>query len=167
MTQALCVEDGSLPWGLTVQNAYTELRKGSKNVIMVVRNSMAYPQTLKKKTPVVRVVEVTWVPETLVQTGLMGAMGELEDNGHQIPRLTVKKAKRSFLRNWIWVGWSHGNPSWRLLPGLSWLSTMTSSHWNPANLAAPIQPNMSLKFLMIPYSRNDLGRYLCPSRGGL
>ena len=49
MFQALHVKDGSLPQGLTVQNAYTELRKGSKNVIMVVRNSMAYPQSLRRK----------------------------------------------------------------------------------------------------------------------
>ena len=65
MTQALCTEDGSLPQGLMVQNAYTELRKGSKNVMVMVRNSIAYPQTLKKKTSVVRAVMVTWVPEAL------------------------------------------------------------------------------------------------------
>ena len=41
MTQALCIKDGSLLQGLMVQNANTELRKGSKNVIMVVRNSTA------------------------------------------------------------------------------------------------------------------------------
>ena len=50
MTQALWAEDGSLPQGLTVQNTYTELRQGSKKAVMVVRNSMAYPQTLQKKT---------------------------------------------------------------------------------------------------------------------
>ena len=48
-TQALCIMDGPLPWGLTVQNAYTELRKGNKNVTVVVRNNMAYPQTLKRR----------------------------------------------------------------------------------------------------------------------
>ena len=90
MTQVLCVEDGSLPQGLTVQNAYTEPRKGSKNVIMVVRNSMAYSQTLRKKTLVARALEFTQVPEPLVQTGLMGAMVEVEDNSHQMPKLTVK-----------------------------------------------------------------------------
>ena len=36
MTQA---EDGSLPQGLMVQNAYMELHSGSKNVTMVVRTS--------------------------------------------------------------------------------------------------------------------------------
>ena len=69
MSQALCIEEVSLLQGLKVQNAYTELRKGSKNVIVVVRNSMAYPKTLRKQTPVVRVVKVTWVPEPFVQTG--------------------------------------------------------------------------------------------------
>ena len=42
MTQALQTGDGSLPQGLTVQNTYTELRQGSKNAVMVVRNSTAY-----------------------------------------------------------------------------------------------------------------------------
>ena len=51
MTQALRVKNGSLPQGLTVQNVYTELRTDSKNTVVVVRNSTAYPQTLKKKNP--------------------------------------------------------------------------------------------------------------------
>ena len=50
MVQALQTEDGSLPQGLTIQNTYMELRQGSKKAVMVVRNSMAYPQTLHKKT---------------------------------------------------------------------------------------------------------------------
>ena len=41
MTQALHAKDGSLPQGLTVQNVYTELCSGSKNVAVLVRNSMA------------------------------------------------------------------------------------------------------------------------------
>ena len=65
MTWALHAEDGSLPQGLTVQNAYMELCSGSKNVTVGVRNSTAYPQILRKKTPVVRAVAVTWVSEPL------------------------------------------------------------------------------------------------------
>ena len=49
MTQALQTEDSSLPQGLTIQNAYTELQKGSKYVVMVVRNSMAYPKCSERK----------------------------------------------------------------------------------------------------------------------
>ena len=51
MTQALHAEDGSLPQGLKIQNAYTEMCNGSKNVAIVVGNSMAYPQTLEEEDP--------------------------------------------------------------------------------------------------------------------
>ena len=92
MTQALCIGDGFLTQGLTVQNAYTRLRKGGKNVIMAVRNSIAYPQSLRKKTPVVRAVTVTWVPEQPpMQTTLTEALEE--DHGHQMPNLTEAKAR--------------------------------------------------------------------------
>ena len=46
MTQTLQTKDGSLSQSLTIQNAYTELWKGSKNIVMVVRNSTSYPQML-------------------------------------------------------------------------------------------------------------------------
>ena len=83
MTQALRAEDGSLPQGLTVQNAYGELHSGSENVSVVVGNSMAYPQTLRRETPVGKTVAVTWVPEPPVQTGLMEALDVAP--GHQMP----------------------------------------------------------------------------------
>ena len=63
MVQALQTQDGSLPQGLTVQNTYTELRKGSKKADVVVQNNTAYLQTLQKKTPVARVVAASPVPE--------------------------------------------------------------------------------------------------------
>ena len=49
MVQASHAQDGTLPSGLTVQNTYTELRKGSKKVVVVVQNNTAYPQTLQKR----------------------------------------------------------------------------------------------------------------------
>ena len=89
MNQALHAEDGSLPQGQTVQNAYTELCSGSKNVTVVVRNSMAYPQTLKKKTPMARAVMVTQIPELPMQIGLTEALEE--HLGHQMSKLTMKQ----------------------------------------------------------------------------
>ena len=56
MIQALQTQDGSLPQGLTVQNTYTNLRKGSKKAVVVVWNNTAYLQTLWKKTPMARAV---------------------------------------------------------------------------------------------------------------
>ena len=64
MVQALHAQDGTLPPGLTMQNTYTELRKGSKKALMVVQNNTTYPQTLQKKTPVARAISVLPVPET-------------------------------------------------------------------------------------------------------
>ena len=46
ITQALQTEDDTLPQGLTIQNAYTGLQKGSKYIVVVVRNNMVYPQML-------------------------------------------------------------------------------------------------------------------------
>ena len=54
MVQALWTQNGSFPQGLTVQNTYTKLRKGSKKAVVVVWNNTAYPKTLWKKTPVAR-----------------------------------------------------------------------------------------------------------------
>ena len=61
--QALYVQDGTLPPGLTVQNTYTELRKGSTKAVVVVRNHTTYPQTLWKKMPVARVIPVQLLSE--------------------------------------------------------------------------------------------------------
>ena len=63
MTQVLQTEDSALPQGLMVQNMYTELWKGSKYVVIVVRNSMAYPQMLQNKALVARAMAATVVPE--------------------------------------------------------------------------------------------------------
>ena len=64
MVQALHAQDGTLPPGITMQNTYTELRKGSKKVVVVVQNNTAYPQTLWKKTPLARAMAVQLVPNT-------------------------------------------------------------------------------------------------------
>ena len=46
MVQTLRAQDGTLLPGLTMQNMYTELRKGSKKAVVVVQNNTTYPQTL-------------------------------------------------------------------------------------------------------------------------
>ena len=74
-----------------MQNVYTELRKGSKNAVVVVRNSTAYPQT-HKKTPVARTVAATAVPELLAETRL--PEGADEPQGPHTPKLTVRQRQR-------------------------------------------------------------------------
>ena len=89
MVQALRTEDGSLPQSLTIQNTYTELRKGSKKAVVVVQNNTAYPQTLRKKTPVARVVVVLPVPEPPKGEKLEEKDGESHNS--PTPALTVRQ----------------------------------------------------------------------------
>ena len=89
MVQALQTEDGSLPQGLTVQNTYTELRQGSKKAVLVVRNSMAYSQTLWKKTPVARAVTVLPVLKPPNEVQFQEAV--MSPRGPHTPQLTVRQ----------------------------------------------------------------------------
>ena len=89
MVQALHTQDGTLLPGLTVQNTYTEMRKGSKKAVIVVWNNTTYPQTLQKKTPVARAVPALPVPEPPESESLQG-----RDDMHpnlQTPKLTVRQ----------------------------------------------------------------------------
>ena len=53
---------------------YTELRKGNKKAVEVVRNNTAYSKTLQKKTPVARAVAASPVPETPEGEQLLGGL---------------------------------------------------------------------------------------------
>ena len=89
MIQALWAEDSSLPQGLTVHNMYTELRQGSKNAVMVVRNSMAYPQTLCKKTLVTMTVVANPVAGLQMESQLQDGGDEPQEP--HTPKLTVRQ----------------------------------------------------------------------------
>ena len=88
MTQALCAKEGSLPQGLMIQNAYTEMCNGSKSVTVMIRNGTAYPQTLKK-IPVARVVTANHVSEVQMWPGMMDALDEVQ--GIQTPKMTTEQ----------------------------------------------------------------------------
>ena len=89
MVQALWSQDGSLPQGLTVQNTYIELRKASKKAVVVVQNNTTYPQTLQKKTPIVRAVAASPVPEPPKAEKLQEKAGTSHDS--LTPELTVRQ----------------------------------------------------------------------------
>ena len=89
MVQALHAQDGTLPPGITMQNTYTELRKGSKKAVVVVQNKTAYPQTLQKKTPVARAMAVQPVPETS-EPGSLQVQNEVCPNP-QTPKLMIRQ----------------------------------------------------------------------------
>ena len=140
MTQALCIEDRSLPQGLTVQNTHMELCSGSKNITVVVRNSTTYLQTLRKKIPVARAVTVTQIPELPVQISST-EMSE-KSHGHQMPQLTVKQWQEKLFEELDLSRLESCHESWWRPPGLSWPNNTMSSHWNLVRLAVPTLPNM-------------------------
>ena len=72
-----------------MQNTYTELRKGSKKAIVVIRNNTVYLQTLQKKTPVARVVAASPVPEPPEGEQLLRGADESHDS--HTPRLIVRQ----------------------------------------------------------------------------
>ena len=102
MVQALYAQDGTLLPGLTVQNMYTELRKGSKKAVVVVWNNTAYPQTHRKNTPMTRAISVLPVPEPPKPKSL-----QVEDDtcsDPHTPKLTIRqrcgKLDLSGLESW-------------------------------------------------------------------
>ena len=68
---------------------YTELRQQSKQAVVVVRNSMAYSQTLWKKTLVDRAVAA--LPEPKPPKEVQLQEGGDESQGSHTPRLTVRQ----------------------------------------------------------------------------
>ena len=89
MTHALHAGEGSLPQGLMIQNAYTKMCNGSKNVAIIVRNSMAYPKTLKKNILVARVVAANRVPEPQMWPGMIDGLDEAQ--GMQTQKLMAEQ----------------------------------------------------------------------------
>ena len=156
MTQALHAKDGSLSQGLTIQNTYTELCSGSKDVAVVVRNSMAYPQTLKK-TLVVRQLQPPMYLGCLCKLGWWKL--QVRPKACRWQSCLWNKGRRNCSRSWMWADWYPGHLSWHTLPGLSWLNTLMSLPWSPANLVVLIQPNMWLKLRRTLCLKNDLGRF--------
>ena len=89
MVQPLCAQDGTLLPGLTMQNMYTKLRKGSKKAVVVVQNNTTYLQTLWKKTPMARAVPALPVPEPHESESL-----QVRDDTYpdlQILKLTIRQ----------------------------------------------------------------------------
>ena len=89
MIQALWAGGGILPPGLTIQNTYTELKKGNKKVVIMVHNNTAYPQTLQKKIPVAKEAAASPVPESPKPKGLHEGIDKPADL--HTPKLTVRQ----------------------------------------------------------------------------
>ena len=108
MVQALYIQDSTLPPGLTVQNTYTELRKGSRKVVMVVWNHTTYHQTLRKKTPVVRAIPVQLLPKTPKPESL--TIPEEVCPDPQTPKLMIRQRHGKLFNELDLTGLASGAP---------------------------------------------------------
>ena len=89
MTQALHADEGPLCQSLTIQNAYMEMCSGSKSITILVRNSSAYPQILRRKVLLPRVVAANWVLEPQMKPGMIETLDDAQ--GIEPQRLTIKQ----------------------------------------------------------------------------
>ena len=81
MTQATYLEDGAnLPNGVYVVKTYTELRDGSRNISVVLRNLTGKPVHLAAGRPVAQVVAANAIPDATPSPEFLRKLEELEPN---------------------------------------------------------------------------------------
>ena len=91
MTQATYLEDwANLPNGVYVVKTYTELRDGSCNVSVVLRNLMGKPVHLAAGRPVARVVAANAIPDAAPSPKFLRKLDELEPNWDPPKKLTME-----------------------------------------------------------------------------
>ena len=89
-TLAMDSKDGTLPPGLVVTGAYTVLKRGSKTVPVVLRNTTGSPIILRKGQKVTRVQAANEVPRPHLKPGTLESLETPEDCK---PILSVEERK--------------------------------------------------------------------------
>ena len=159
MIQALWTEDGPLPQGLTIQNMYMELRQGSKKAVVVVRNSIAYLQTLRKKTLVARAVAALPVPKPPMEIQLQEGSDEPQDP--HTPKLTVRQRYGKLFDELDLSGLDSWPPG--LADSTCWLLAKYHDMFSldPAELGCTHSMEHMIKSKMTLPLKNDSGRSPC------
>ena len=98
MTQAMYLEDrANLPNGVYVVKTYTELRDGSHNVSVVLRNLMGKPVHLSARRPVARVVAVNAIPDAAPSLEFLKKLDQMEPNRDPPKKLTIEGRQKLLL----------------------------------------------------------------------
>ena len=98
MTQATYLEDqANLPNGVYVVKTYTELRDGSHNVSVVLRNLTGKPVHLAARRLVVRVVAVNTIPDAAPSPEFLRKLDKLEPNWNPPKKLTIEERQKLLL----------------------------------------------------------------------
>ena len=98
MTQATYPEDGAnLPNGVYVVKTYTELRDGSRNVSVVLRNLTGKPVHLAAGRLVAQVVAANAIPDAAPSPEFLRKLDELEPNRNPPKKLTIEERQKLLL----------------------------------------------------------------------
>ena len=98
MTQATYPEDQvNLPNSVYVVKTYTELRDGSCNVSIVLRNLTGKPVHLAARRLVTQVVATNAIPDAAPSPEFLRKLDELEPNQKPPKRLTIEERQKLLL----------------------------------------------------------------------
>ena len=98
MTQATYLEDqANLPNGVYVVKTYTELRDGSRNVSVVLRNLTGKLVHLAAGKPVAWVVATNAIPDAAPSPAFLRKLDELEPNRNPEKKLTIEERQKLLL----------------------------------------------------------------------
>ena len=98
MTQATYLEDqANLLNGVYVVKTYTELRDGSHNVSVVLRNLTGKPVYLAARRLVARVVAVNAIPDAAPSPEFLRKLDKLEPNWNPPKKLTIEERQKLLL----------------------------------------------------------------------
>ena len=78
MITALLEGKGPIPYGLQVQNMYTDLRDGSNSVLVVITNTTGRAVILNKGVAFAKVVATNDIPTPHLKPGTMEALDEMQ-----------------------------------------------------------------------------------------
>ena len=113
MTQATYLQDpANLPNGVYVVKTYTELRDGSRNVSVVLRNLTGKPVHLAAGRPVVRVVAANAVRDAAPSPEFLRKLDELEPNRNPPKKLTIEERQKLLLELLRKEGWLDKLKQW-------------------------------------------------------
>ena len=140
LTTALAEGEGTTPYGLQVQNVYTDLRDGSNSVSLVIKNTTKRAVILNKGVAFAEVVATKEIPTLHLRPGMMEALDEMQ--GIKWPRMSISKWRRKLIQKLDLSGVEAWLSELVKQLGNSWWSNMIYSPWRRMNWDAPVRENM-------------------------
>ena len=93
---ALAEGKGTTPYGLQVQNVYTNLRDGSNSVLVVVKNTTRKAVVLNKGIAFAKVVAANEIPTLHFKPSMMESLDKMQ--GIKRPRISISEWRKKLIQ---------------------------------------------------------------------